>query len=264
MNNTFSARRFGWLLKKTISERPVQLLGFVVISFLLSLAVYLFFRLLGDFEVAQNASFIIGLVGCGCFLASMVFNYFGTNAAGASFLTLPASQFEKWLCGVLIAGVLYVGLFLLFFRLMDTLFVNIYHNGLDKQGPFYRQLYDAVRLFSYDEFVATRVLMMFYNFAGAILLGAFYFNKTSFIKTSLVLCVVCFGGILLNLLIAQLFFDNVKSAFPYFFVWISAGQATGRLEIAGTLHRVIMAIFEFVIPVMLWTLAYLRLREKEF
>ena len=264
MNNTFSFTRFGWLMKKTFSERPVQLLGFMAISVLVSLAVYLFFKLAGDFEVAQNASFIIGLVGFGCFLASMVFNYFNSNAAGASFLTLPASQLEKWLTGVLITGVLYVGLFLLFFRLMDMTFVGIYHKKLDPQGPFYRQMYDAVRIFRFDEFIASRVFMMFFNFAGAILLGAFYFNKASFIKTGLVLCVICFGGLLFNLLIANLFFRSCKQCLPYFFVWISTRNATGRLEIDGTLHRVIMVIFEFVIPVILWSLAYLRLREKEF
>ena len=264
MNNTFSITRFGWLFKKTFSERPVQLLGFMGIAMALSLAVYVFFKFADSYELAQNASFVIGLVGCGCFMAAMVFNYFSTNASGASFLTLPASQLEKWFCGVLIAGVLYTVVFLLLFRVMDTGFVALYHKGLDRQSPFYQQQYDAVQVFSFTGFVASRVMMMYYNFAGAILLGAFYFNRASFIKTAMVLCVVCFGGILLNLLIANLFFNNVNSAFPYFFVWITAGKATGRQEISGPLHRGIMIIFQYIIPLILWGLAYLRLREKEF
>ncbi len=264
MNNTFSFIRFGWLMKKTFSERPVQLLGFVVISFLVSLAVYIFFKLTGDFEVAQNASFIMGLVFGGSFLASMVFNYFSTNAAGVSFLTLPASQLEKWLCGIVITGILYVGLFLLFFRLMDLSFIALYHKGLDPESPFYRQAYNAVQVYPFDGFLAPSIFMMFFNFAGAMLVGAFYFNKASFIKTALILCVICFGGFLLNILVANIFFSDVNSAFPYFFVWLTVGKETGRMEIEGSLHRVVMAIFQYVLPVILWTLAYLRLKEKQF
>ena len=177
MNNTFSITRFGWLLRKTFIERPIQLLGFLAISMAVSLGVYIFFKLAGDFDVAQNASFMTGLIVGGSFLASMVFNYFSTNASGASFLTLPASQMEKWLCGVLITGVLYVGLFMLFFRLMDLSFIAFYHKGLDPQGPFYRQLYDAVQVYPFNSFMAPSIFLMFFNFAGCMLIGAFYFNK---------------------------------------------------------------------------------------
>lgn len=264
MNNIFSFTRFGWLMKKTFSERPVQLLGFTVISMLVSLAVYIFFKLTGDFEVAQNASFMMGLIVGGSFLASMVFNYFSTNAAGASFLTLPASQLEKWLCGVVITGILYVGLFLLFFRLMDLSFIALYHKGLDPEKPFYQELYDAVQVYPFNGATASPIFMMFFNFAGTMLIGAFYFNRAPFIKTALALCVICFGGFLLNILIANIFFKNVNSAFPYFFVWLEVGKETGRMEIEGSLHRAIMAVFQYILPVILWGLAYLRLKEKQF
>jgi hypothetical protein len=135
---------------------------------LVSLVVYIFFKLAGDFDVAQNAAFMMGLVVGGSFLASMVFNYFSANASGASFLTLPASQLEKWLCGVVITGVLYVGLFLLFFRLMDLSFIALYRKGLDPDGPFYRQLYNAVQVYPFDGFMAPTIFMMFSNFAGAM------------------------------------------------------------------------------------------------
>jgi hypothetical protein len=76
--------------------------------------------------------------------------------------------------------------------------------------------------------------------------------------------VICFGGFLLNILIANIFFKDVNSAFPYFFVWLTVGRETGRMEIEGSPHRAIMAIFQYVLPVTLWGLACLRLKEKEF
>jgi hypothetical protein len=264
MNNTFSITRFGWLLKKTMGERPVQLAGFMIIAMAVSFMIYVFFKLVGDFETAQNASFMLGMIGGGSFLASLVFNYFSTNASGVSFLTLPASQFEKWLCGILIVGVGFVGMFLLFFRTMDFVFVTLYHNALDPKGPFYRQFYDAVQLFQFDSFLASRAYMMFFNFAGAMLLGSFYFNKAAFIKTALILVAVFFGGTLLNLLIAHLYFDNAQNAFPFFLVWLYVGNDTARLELPRSVLSGINIFFLFILPVALWLLSCLRLKEKEF
>src|SRR5438128_8156580 len=107
MNDIFSARRFGFLFKKTLLERPVQLLGLCVLSLAISFLLYAIVKGMFGFEEGQNVSFIVGLIGCGAFLASFVFNYFSSNASGSSYLTLPASSLEKWLCGVLIASVIF-------------------------------------------------------------------------------------------------------------------------------------------------------------
>ncbi|CAN5214300.1 hypothetical protein BH11BAC6_BH11BAC6_04220 [soil metagenome] len=264
MNETFNITRFGWFFKKTILERPAQLIGLTVVCLAFSLLCYAFCKYTGGFEVAQNATFLLGLIGGGSFLASFVYAYFGTNAGGSSFLTLPASQFEKWLCGILITGVLYVAIFLLFFRFVDVTFISIYHNSLDPKSPFYKELYDSVQPFPYDGFVASRGYMMFTNFGGAMLVGSFYFNKAPFIKVALILCGLCFSAFLLNLLVANLFFDNVGSAFPYYLVWLDFNNDRGRLELPSNMLGVVNIVFQFILPAMLWILAYIRLREKEF
>ena len=161
MNDTFNLKRFSWLLRKTLLERPAQLIGLTALSFILSFIIYAVVRMMSGFEDAQNFSFLIGLIGGGCFLASFVFGHFTSNAAGSSFLTLPASLFEKWLCGVVITGIFYLVLFLLFFRLMDTGFVALYHGNLDPKSAFYRDQYDMVRVLAYDEFIARISFMNF-------------------------------------------------------------------------------------------------------
>src|SRR3954470_1824611 len=142
MNNTFNIKRFSLLFKKTIVERPVQTIGVTVLLLLLSFILYVAAKKLSGFGAAQNLTFIWGLSGGGFFLASFVFGYFSTNASGSSYLTLPASYFEKWLCGILIAGVLYPFIFLLFYHLVDVSFVASYHNSLDPASPFYKQEYE--------------------------------------------------------------------------------------------------------------------------
>ncbi|MEO7767021.1 MAG: hypothetical protein ABIS01_06325 [Ferruginibacter sp.] len=264
MNNTFNLKRAAWLLKKTVMERPVQLVGLLVLTMALDLLVYAFCKVTGGFEVAQNGAFLLGLIGGGCIMASTVYNHFSTNAGGSSFLTLPASHFEKWLCGIIITGILYVGLFLLFFRAMDIVFISIYHRGLDPQGPFFKDMYDAVQLFPFNGFVAGKSFIMFLNFVGAMLVGSFYFNKVPFIKVALIVSGFCFGIVLLNLLIANLFFSKVNNAFPFFFVWITVGKETGRLELPENTLKTINMVFQYILPAILWGLAFLRLKEKEF
>ncbi len=264
MNDTFDIKRFGWLFKKTLLERPAQLMGLTLLSISLSLIIYAVVRLTSNFEDAQNFSFMVGLLGGGCFLASFVFGQFGSNASGSSFLTLPASIFEKWLCGVVITGILYLFLFLLFFRLMDMAFIAVYHNGLDPKAPFYQEQYNAVLLLAYDEMIARSSFMMFFNFAGIMLVGSLYFNKAAFIKVALITCGICLGAFFLNLLIAKTFFSNMQTAFPYYLVWLMEGKERGRLELPENSLKIVGIFFRYIIPVMLWLLALMRLREKEF
>ena len=122
MNDTFNLHRFAVLFKKTMLERPAQLLGLLALTLTAVFLTYAVIKSVFGYEEAQNVSFIFGLVGGGSFLATYLFNYFSSNASGSSFLTLPASQFEKWLCAVLLNAVLFPCIFLIFFRLVDLSF----------------------------------------------------------------------------------------------------------------------------------------------
>ena len=154
MNEVFSIKRFLLLFRKVIIERPTQTLGVTTLLLLLSSILYVAAKKLAGFGPAQNLTFIWGLAGGGFFLSSFVFGYFNTNASGSSYLTLPASFVEKWLCGILIVGILYPLLFLLFYHVMDIAFVTSYHNSLDKASLFYKQQYESVYTFNLNGIVA--------------------------------------------------------------------------------------------------------------
>ena len=264
MNDTFSMKRFGWLFKKTIFEKPIQFIGFTGLAFALDLILYAVCKILMPFYGAQNTAFIWGLVGGGCFIASFVFAYFSSNANGSSFLTLPASHFEKWLCGILIAGILYPLIFLLFFRVMDASFVAIYHNSLDPSSPLYKDQYASVYTFPFDGIIAWRVFSMFLFLSGSMLLGSLYFNKVGFIKTAITICVICFGGFALNWLIAMLFFGNINDAAPFNHVVIPLGKEEGSIEPPRFWSSIFYYGIVYIIPILVWGISFIRLREKEF
>lgn len=264
MNDTFNGKRFGWLFKKTLLERPAQLVGMTVLVLVVVLLFYAVSRYLVGWDVAQNGSFIIGLAGGGSFLASYVFNYFSSNASGSSYLTLPASHFEKWLCAVLITGVLFTIIFLLFYHVVDSAFVAAFHKSLDPKTPFYQELYDAVNLLPYDKGIAVKTYMMFANFVAVMLVGTLYFNKAAFIKVALIVCGFFFSVFFLNSLMAHALIANIDKALPFNGAFITVGKDFGKIELPLYASHAVAICIQYIIPAVLLFTAYIRLREKEF
>jgi hypothetical protein len=264
MNNTFNTKRFGLLFKKTIAERPIQTIGVTVLLLLLSLILYVVAKKLSGFGAAQNLTFIWGLSGGGFFLASFVFGYFSNNASGSSYLTLPVSYFEKWLCSILITGVLYPFIFLLFYHIIDAAFVAAYHNSLDPTSVFYKQQYESVYGFDLNGLVAWKVYSLFLMLTGSMLTGGLFFNKIPFIKAGITLCIVLFVIVGLNWMIATVLFSNVNDAGPYDHVSLAVGKETGTLILPSNIENFFHYSMAFVIPAILWILPLIRLREKEF
>jgi hypothetical protein len=263
MNDTFDLSRFARLFKKTLSERPLQLLGVIGLTMIVNLLLYAVIKTMAGFEEAQTTTFIIGLVGGGSFLASLVFGYFASYPAGTSFLTLPASHFEKWLCAAIITGIMFPCIYLAFYHFMDVSFVASYHKSLDPKGPFYKELYDSVFTFALDGFVAQKTYMMFVNFTGAMLVGSLYFNKLSFIKVALIICGLFIGGNFLNYAMAKSVFGTLDKALPYYCVFIPVNGQFGKVLLPDYASKAVDLCTFYIVPVILWIVSYIRLREKE-
>lgn len=264
MNDIFSGKRFWLLFKKTLLEKQVQLMGLIGLTMLLSLLMYAVLKTAAGMGEAQDFSFVFGLVGGGSFLASFVFNYFYSNASGSSYLTLPASHLEKWLCGVIITGIIFTTLFLLFYRVIDFAFVRAFHNSLNPNDPDYKDTYASVENFPLNGFVAGKSYIMFLNFTGIMLLGSLYFNKSSFIKIALIVSFLYIGGYFLNQVIAKGIFSEVDKALPYYCVFIAVGKDFGKVQLPASASNAVDIGLIYVLPAIFWLTTYVRLREKEF
>ena len=264
MNNTFNIKRFGLLLKKALLEKPMQMIGFPCLLLTVVLILYAVVKALSGFEMAQRISFFVGLAGGSFFLASFVFGYFLSNASGSSFLTLPASNVEKWLCGILIAGIFYPTIFLIFYYSIDTGFVALYHKSLDPASPFYKQAYEAVYTFEFNGIVARNVFIMFFIYTGAMLLGSLYFNKAAIIKTAMALCVILLLIYGFNYLFATMLFGDIDDAATLGYVAIPVGHEVGFIELPAGFAKIFKYLLFYIAPACLWLLSFTRLREKEF
>ena len=197
-------------------------------------------------------------------MASFVFAYFSTNASGSSYLTLPASHLEKWLCGILIAAVIYPLAFLVFFRLMDASFISAFRSGLDPRDPLYKIQYASIFVFPFDGRNTWRVYSLSYFLSGSMLLGSLYFNKVGFIKSALTLCLICLGAFGLNWLFAVFIFGNINDAVPFDHVTIQIGNEVGSIEAPKLWASVFSNSLSYVIPILIWGLSFVRFCEKEF
>ncbi len=263
MNDVFNIIRFGKLVKKTLWERPVQLFGFPGLVLLFTSVVYAVIKTLSGFEEGQMASFLLGLVGGGAFFASFMFNYFSSSASGSSYLTLPASHFEKWLCGALMMA-LFPFIFIVFFHFLDQTFVAIYYKSLDPKNPYYKELYDAVHSLPLDGFFASKTYILYLNCTGLMLIGSLYFNKAAFIKVAIIGLTLFIGSIFLDLFLAKIVFVSVDRAVPFYCVFIKADKDFGKVLLPGQASVLVDILFIYLLPSLLWFSTLVRLHEKEF
>ena len=263
MNDIFNIKRFGWLFRKSIMERPALILGLLSVTLAVTFLCYAFLQTTAGIAKAQGASFMIGFFIGGSFMASSVFSYFNSNASGSSFLMLPASHFEKWLCGVLIAGVLFTLVYFGFYRIIDIIFVNHYRNGLDQSNPNYQTLYHAVDLFTFDNLIAKRIYLMYVNIASAMLLGSLYFNKVSYIKMALIICAFVACTYLLNFMMVSMLFKQVDMANPFDHVFLKVNNDVGLVGLPSGIDQAFHLITIYIVPIVVLLTAFVRLTEKE-
>jgi hypothetical protein len=279
MNNVFNFKRFTWIFRKTLMERPVQLFGIFALDFILVLMLYAFMRDILGWGPTQNLTFFWGLSFGGCYLSAALFNYFSSNANGSSYLTLPCSALEKWLCAIIIVGVIYTTAFVLFYKGIDTAFVSYYHQHLNPKEANYLSKLESVQLLDMKGHVSKTSFYVYILLASSMLVGSLYFNKLSFVKTGLVVCAVCAVLFVANIAIANLFFDNVGEAFPFFRVTMNV-PTTEIVSEAGLMirpkndqasillpqpyHGVVESFIQYGLAIILSITAYLRLKEKEF
>jgi hypothetical protein len=242
----------------------MQTFGFTGLVFVIVLIFYEAIKTISGYDMAQRITFFIGVTAGSFFLASFIFGQFSSNASGSSFLTLPASAFEKWLCGILVAGILYPVVFVAFYRAMDTVFVLIYHHSLNPASPFYKRQYESVYLFDLKGVIARNVYIMSLLYTGAMLVGSLYFNKLAVIKVALTLSgifIVVFG---LNWVMAIGLFGPIEDASPFHHVALRTGNDIGSIELPWKAGILFGDMFLYLFPLLLWLLAFTRLREKEF
>jgi hypothetical protein len=265
MNDTFDIKRFGLVFKKLIFEKSLNLVGSFVLVALLTWVVH---HLNGDmsegWRMAQTQSFIPSLIFGGIFWVSVGFNHFSDKTEGYGFLTLPASHFEKWLSVVILTSIFLVG-FCLFFRVMDASYMSYYRTHLNPQLKNYKFLYDSAQVMPFwgdTKGIMSHAFVYFFFFTGIMAVGSVYFNKMALVKTMFLLAGIIALCQFLNSNITSIFFQNDFNAHLF---WNSVRiKSTGEdVVLPRNINQVQTTFFSYLLPIILWLIALVRLREKE-
>lgn len=281
MNNTFSSRRFGLLLRKQwIENRKI----FLASSAILFGCIFLFylFNIISDPFFQRESHHITGMdayayfrfsslpfresilalsgIGYITLLSGHYYTRLSKPATGIQELTLPVSTTEKLLGGLVCGSLLTIFTFATVFLVTDTAFVTalriIYSDvtfenkavelshvnyGYDNAG--FKYYYQVLHSKS-------RVILPIIGFllSSVFTMGSIYFRRFPFIKTGVIVVVI-----MASLISTHELLDKM----------LRKGQVRISDFATNGLAEVTAALFLITFIGALWAATYFRLKEKE-
>ena len=275
MNNTFELKRFNLVFKKLLFERSLMLYGsFILVALFTWFIYYATHETYLDalsFQMNRMQAFAIGLNLGGIYWVSTGFNYFSNKEEGYNYLILPASYFEKWLSVVLLLVVFFL-FYCLFFRILDTLFINYLRQHLvdpfisaDKMHFLY-----SVKPLSFWKDNSQMSLpfpnlgfLTFFNITALMAIGSLYFNKMALIKTlfsSIGLYILLYY---LSFIIGKILFQTHVRPLPFNLGTMFLSITNEVIILPHPMFLIYNVFFSFILPIIFWLIALIRLREKE-
>ncbi len=258
MNQTFNLNRFAMLFKKhTMENYRMYLMSAAVLAGILLLFMgFVAYNNAGFLpENVQTSFFITFLLFAGTIFTSMIFTEMGDKKKAIPALTLPASQFEKYLVGWIYSFVVFQIVFVALFYLMAFIVIQVGHDVPGRENHL-------VNVFSKDQ-KSYYAFIIYTLLHGIAFLGAIYFEKMHFIKMAFAFLIGAFLLALLNMPIMNMMIDAKTVGSTIFSpVDISDGKTSWTIR-QTDLQDYTGAIVLEIIVVLLWISAFFRLKEKE-
>jgi hypothetical protein len=271
MNQFFSFKRFSLLVLKHWADNKKRY-GLSVLAFMGVLVAW-FVMLgsdldhpLGDGE--QRGTFFFSLFAAGTFFASQYFRDLGSRAKASNFLLVPASAFEKLLCGLLYSVLLFFVVFTAAFYLVDLLMVSVSNMLVARdEAAGEASLVNVFNATILQFRGGSKIwfLLLFFPVQAAFFLGSIYFEKYSFIKTIIAGFVLCVALFWLMYFLHRQFLhaggdpDGFLASYG-----VHLDGINGRSDEAPRwIGQVYSFLLMYATAPFLWIVTYFRLKEKQ-
>ncbi len=273
MNDTFSSRRFGLLLKKHLGEEYKQylLLSAGALGIMLVFHALTTLGSLGhEFESNMHEMiFVIGFIFGGSIFASMTYHFFQNNAKGIRFLELPSSHLEKIAVMFVVTQVIFFVGFIILFYINDWIMCTLYNtfSTTPKNIPAERLQYFHANLYSLDTAWAKRAILLFFVFSSIAHFGSLSFRKIAFIKIAL--CVIIIGASIIWLnfgYMRSLIPEQIMPGGMFYtnsFRLESENASRGFVLLPDNWANTIDIILPAVLYLSFWVGSYFKLKEKQ-
>jgi hypothetical protein len=269
MNNTFDLRRFGLYARKEFRENwkayTLFLIGIVVIQFALIYQLcnpmrdQFYYKQLNHYTLNPyqtfftSASLTLSLVG------SYVFSFFPTSSKAQSTLTLPVSALERfsfaWIITLPVSLIIVAVLWGLSWVLATPIIASSFPKAIvDYKGKSYF-------------FLASMVAVWLFTYSAAFMLGAVVFKKYNFLKTLATGVLALLTLYLLHQWVITIILPNVSEVTPLSFLGIRLLNvrivSNPYLQLSSTFELPHTIWWAGCLPIILWVIAYLKIKEKE-
>jgi len=273
MNDTFSFRRFGLLLKKHLAEEYKQylLLAAGALGIMLVFHALTTIGSLGrEFESNMHEMiFVIGFIFGGSIFASMTYHFFQNNAKGIRFLELPSSHLEKIAVMFVVTQVIFFVGFIILFYINDWIMCTLYNtfSTTPKNIPAERLPFFHADLYNLNTVWAKRAMGLFFVLSAVAHFGSLSFRKIAFIKIALCVIIVEASIIWLN-------FGYMRSLIPeqtmpdgMFYTnsirLESENISRGFVLLPDSWTNTIDIILPVILYLSFWMGSYFKLKEKQ-
>ena len=256
MNKIFNPVRFGKLFVKHTSEHYkgyLMALGVLIGVMVLggSFLVYMIDAPLD--RGTQSILFLMILLLAGTIFTSTIFADLGDKKKAITYLTLPASHFEKYLVAWLYSFLFFLVIYAVSFYLVALFLLNVRHVPGQAEGVI--------------NLLQKRHLQMalIYAFLHAIAFwGAVYFNKLHFVKTAFVFFIfmgllILFNQIMLGTMIGR----KVDAAPPFGNLRFPDSGRQVDITLPDAIDNPMLTLLVVGLTLLIWIAAYYRLKEKQ-
>ena len=256
MSSQFNMARFGSLfMKHTIEHYRSYLMAISVLFGVLILG--------GSFVIymtdapidkgLQTAFFMMLMMLAGTIFTSTIFSDLGDRKKAVPWLTLPASHFEKYLVAWLYSFPIFLIAYTLIFYGIAFLAVHLSHSSTHPP--------ELIDVFDY------RVIQLYLLYAflhGITICGAIYFDKLHFIKTAFIFFLTIGLFVLLNkVLLGQLIGKSVEATPPFSVIIFIDNSRQIAIDLKDREQEIFAVTVMAVAAIILWAVAYFRVREKQ-
>jgi len=273
MNDTFSFKRFGLLLRKFAKENRhtyilylTSLFGILFVIFGITILNILHWRYSPD---TIEIIFMVGLIFTISIFSASYYGFFNNKAKGIRFLNIPSSHTEKIVLGFLVTQVVCFLSFVICFVVIDHImcgFYNQFHKMPENTPPEAFHFFVANPLRFSDATVKGTIL-----FALAISsichFGSLCFEKNAFVKTAL--CILIIGAIIFYYnfysMSAMIPGENMPGG-KFYNEGMRLGSSkeiTGFIGLPGGWDKFMYWSLPGILYIFFWIASYFKLKEKQ-
>ncbi|SDQ75291.1 hypothetical protein [Flagellimonas zhangzhouensis] len=201
----------------------------------------------------QNGVFVIGLFIAGGVFSNSMFGEFSSPQSGMWLLSIPAKASEKVVSSIVISTVFFLLVYVITFYVADFFYL-LFAGSLKFESilnPFKNDFY--------------QFFFIYLIFNGLMLLGSVIFNKNSLIKMLLAIAILFIilnylNGLLLSLLIPE---ANIVSSITFDSFLFSHHGENVKVFLSDHINFYSALFVRIILPIALWVLVWLKLKEKE-